>query len=302
MPEGPAPPRITTNPHQLNEPDWDAAHFRELFESLASEAVTADDIRQRAQATWVTGQQQRVEAWDAQEAEDVRREEERQHLQQEEDRLKEEQMRKREEEARKASKAKEVRQTPRLKPLVANLMVAKTSEPMASIYAVHKTDTFDYVELWYWTKEGCDEARTTNFSVDPNTLTLASIDNQVVLKPSNASRPSRRAIPDRQLQWSQVSIGKSGLLKQMAKSGWPQQHIEALGVFYLELDSHNLRHEVMGEQAVLAYADEVRREWFLALKPNSPRDAFDIGVINAERLDKIHRRLLNRRQGQSVEL
>ncbi|KAH6913670.1 hypothetical protein BKA70DRAFT_1096829 [Coprinopsis sp. MPI-PUGE-AT-0042] len=302
MPEGPAAPRITVDPHQQQEPDWNAVYFLQVFEGLASEAVSVDDIRQRTRAAWAADRQQRIEAWDAQEAEDIRQEEERQRLQQEEDRLNEEEVRKRAEEARNASGRKESRQPRTFKPLAANQMVAKDSEPVASNYAVHKTEAFDYVELWYWTKEGCDEARVTNISTDPDALTLAKIDNQVVLKPSNVSRPSRKVVPDGQLLWSQISVGKSGLLKQMAKSGWPQQYIASLGAFYLELESHAIRHEVMGEQAVIAYADEVRREWFSAIKPNSPKVAFNIGIINEDRLDKIHCRLLNQQQGRSIEL
>lgn len=181
-------------------------------------------------------------------------------------------------------------------------MVSKTSEPIASNYAMHKIDNFDYVELWYWTKEGCEEAQTNDVSDDPNTLTLSKVEEQVVLKPINVSKPSSRAVPDRQLLWNQLSIGKAGMLKQMTKSGWPSEHLTSLGAFYLELKSHNLRHELLGKLAVIAYADEVRQEWFQALKPNSTKACFDIGVINEDRLDSIHRRILNQRQGRLVEM
>ncbi|KAH6911772.1 hypothetical protein BKA70DRAFT_1384924, partial [Coprinopsis sp. MPI-PUGE-AT-0042] len=181
-------------------------------------------------------------------------------------------------------------------------MVPTDSDPIPSNYAINKVDQRDWVELWYFTREGCMEARTTSLSDDQESfaVTKDGSSGHAVFKPMNVSKPSSKAIPDGQLSWAQMSIGKAGLLKQMEKSGWATDYVQSLAMMYFELEVHTMRHRLYGEQTVILYADEVRREWSLAIKHTSAIEPFNIGRINEERLNKIYREVLNLQQTRTI--
>ena len=61
----------------------------------------------------------------------------------------------REEEAEKKEKEKK---KPKLKEFVANKPVKDTTQLRPSHYAIHKLDEWEYMELYYFTLEGCTEA------------------------------------------------------------------------------------------------------------------------------------------------
>ncbi|KAF8970302.1 hypothetical protein BDZ97DRAFT_1902045 [Flammula alnicola] len=182
----------------------------------------------------------------------------------------------------------------------ANKPVASSSIPHPSNFALNKLREHDYVELHYFTPEGCAEATRYDRTVAQDAFTFARVDDIMALKPYAAFKPSMKAIPDDQLTWRQMSTAKTPLLHYMSETGWPEAHIVSLATFYLNLENHGMRFERDGEAALLAYHAEVRREWHDALKGTNRGPAFDISIINEERLQRTLGNILNQRQSIGV--
>ena len=108
-------------------------------------------------------------------------------------------------------------------------------------FTIHKLKERDYVELHYFTLEGCTEDLKHNHTIAQDTFTFTKADDSLLLKPMASHKPSNKVTPDEDLTWHQMSIGKTTLLHHMGRTGWPDQYIMALTEFYLNLESHPMR-------------------------------------------------------------
>ena len=55
--------------------------------------------------------------------------------------------------------------------------------PRPAPFAINKLDNFEYVELWYFTPEGCADASDFSKSSADEAFGLAQIDDVMALKP-----------------------------------------------------------------------------------------------------------------------
>jgi len=161
-----------------------------------------------------------------------------------------------------------------------------------SKYALKKLADYDYVELYYFTVDACKDAAEYERTMAEDAFTLSKIDDTMALKPLNSYKASTKAVPDARLSWQEVSIAKTKLLQCMQEAEWPAKHVMALAGFYVNLDSHEIREEEGGEQVLVQYQAEVRREWMDALIGNGTQKPFDISIVNEERIRRIAAKLL----------
>jgi hypothetical protein len=279
-------------------PDFDSDTFKMAFNPLVTEENTLESIIRKARDAWSEDHQARLVNWQRQQEED---EEAARHLAEEQER-EEREIRRAQEEAARLEKLEKEKKKPKVKAFVTDKPVGTVSAPRVSPYAQAKVRALDYVEVHYFTDEGRAEAKYQDRTTSDATMALTQEDGKVFLTPAAAHKPSTKVVPDEQLTWRQMSIGKTGLLQVMKKEGWPQEHVIALAQFFLEIDSHRLRSEPNGEEALLLYAAEVRREWHEQLKSTDEDvQPFDISVINEERLRNIYDTLLSRKKAKSIE-
>ncbi|CAA7270001.1 unnamed protein product [Cyclocybe aegerita] len=261
------PPRITQDPHLVQPPDFESEQFRALYATLATAERTVDAIIADSQNAWTQNNDAQRVAWNAQVEQD--------HAE--------------EEEARAAQRRGKLRST-----------VGKLSSRRPSRYAIHKIEQLEYVELYYFTKEACLEAERTEYSVARGTFTLMADGENVLAKPAAAYKPSTKVVQDENLEWRQIIKAKDYMLEAMVDAGWPEEHVMALGVFFLELDKHPISDLEGGETAVLLYQARIRRRWMEDLKSTNDEEVFDISVVNDKRLDEMYSEVLNLRQAQGL--
>ena len=132
-----------------------------------------------------------------------------------------------------------------------NKMVGDFFMPHPSQFAVGKFKSFSFIELWYFTKEGCSKAQETNRTLPEDTYSIMWVDDLVTLKPVTAFKASKNAISDANLTWRQMNIGKNMILCYMEICNWPQKHTESFARFYLHLEL----------DLQLAYQAKVRCQW-----------------------------------------
>lgn len=152
---------------------------------------------------------------------------------------------------------------PRLPPIVPGSKSLTAFLPRLSAFALEKLRKFEYVPLWYFTKQGqrvADEDR----SGDDDSLVLTRIeDNSLALRPANC--PSPDALEDHQLTWEQLLDCHIFFLKWLQASNWPLDYCKLLATFFRIVD-HDSEGISDGKETLLLYQARMRRIWHQEIK------------------------------------
>ena len=68
-------------------------------------------------------------------------------------------------------------------------------------------------------------------------------------------------IPDVDLSWRQMNIGKNTMLRHMELCNWPPKHIDSFARFYLHLELDPMRSHCNREWVLITYQAKVRCQW-----------------------------------------
>ncbi|KAG1818049.1 uncharacterized protein BJ212DRAFT_1269565, partial [Suillus subaureus] len=166
--------------------------------------------------------------------------------------------------------------------------VGDTLAPHPSQYMTQKLNNFEYIELLYFSPDGCKEALCTACSVADD-FSLTRVNDQLTIRPAYAFKASKAAIADHDLPFSTFLCSKNLFLMQLSKAKWPQMHIDALLLFFWHLENHSIHnHSNLGDLVILHYALWVRQDWHDCLKQD---EAFNIAIINKILLHSINKEL-----------
>ncbi|KAF8546504.1 hypothetical protein OG21DRAFT_1580388 [Imleria badia] len=225
----------------------------------------AEQSIDRLNTTWDAEHDTHVEAWNLQ------REAEQRERDEEQERLKEA---KAEKERKDAEKKK-----PKISDFNERRAPPSTIDPRPSQYAIQKISTFDFVELWYFSPEGCSDTICNQKSQADDAFGLTNSHDILTLCPIAAVKASRLARFDHDLSFSEMLQAKNLFLCQIKQHVWPSKHINALAEFFWNLENHPIRNNENGDTITLTYASHIRRQWHDDLK-NNVGDAFNIVLIN----------------------
>ncbi|KAG2147225.1 hypothetical protein BD769DRAFT_1345936 [Suillus cothurnatus] len=256
--------------------------------------TTHQAVAERLKDAWTAGHELRVLEWNRQREEEAQAEAEveRVHAAHEE-----EERRAKEAEAEKEHLESE-RKKPKMNGFSANATVGDAIAPRPSQYAIQKLNNFKYVELWYFSPDGCKEAMKTSRSIADDTFSLAKIDEQLTICPASAFKASRSALPDHELPFSVFLRAKNLFLTQANTAKWPQTHIDALALFFWHLENHSIwNNSELGDLVVLHYASRVRLDWHDRLKWD---EGFNIGIINENLLWSINEEIWDRVRSRTL--
>lgn len=253
-------PRLLRDPALDEMPDFDSEDFTTPFAALVSEENSLDSIIQRAKDAWTASHRKKVEEWERQVEAD--KEDERL-LQEQQEREAEENQRAMEEQERQ-QKAELDKKRPKVKDFVPQKQASSHSVSRPSQFAINKIKNLEYCEKWYFTPQGCEDARIADRTTSTSSLTLAQGKTGLVLTPASIHKPSNKVVPDEKLTWRDMSVAKAVMLRMMQNEpNWPKTHVLALVTFNMELDNHPLRQQQHGEEALLVYMAEIRKEWVI---------------------------------------
>ncbi|KAL6300321.1 hypothetical protein BKA93DRAFT_829148 [Sparassis latifolia] len=122
-----------------------------------------------------------------------------------------------------------------------------------SAYTLEKVRKFEYVELWYFLKEGWDDAYEAQHSTADDAFSITCVENVMALKPIMSSRASRNIVKDQDLTWRQMSMAKAQYLFEIRKADWPPKHYTTILNFFFALENHEYRRCDNGEISLLHY-------------------------------------------------
>lgn len=287
-------PRIASDPALDIEPDFTSATFEGIRNRIIGNTqLTHDEAANELATGWQQDRDIRLAAWTLQVNEETRlaaeaAQAERELLEQERVLLEQEA----EKERRETEKKK-----PKINDFQAGASVGDTLTHRPSQYAIHKLKSFEYVELWYFSPDGCREAADEAKSAADSTFGFTKVDDFIALKPVAAFKPSRKVIQDHSLEWRQFDMAKNSFLLYMNKLKWPEKHQRAITMFFMNVVSHPQRSEPFGERALLLYAARVRRDWHDTLALDN---AFDISVFNTTLLKNLAEEVWNKLRLESL--
>ena len=156
--------------------------------------------------------------------------------------------------------------------------------PHPSQYAIQKFKQFEYVELWYFSPDGYHEATRESCSTADDALGIAKSDEVLTLKSVASIKASKNALLDHELPMMDFLQAKNTFLQQAKLASWPEKHLNALLLFYWNLENHSIRSVARGDEIILTYASRICRHWHDDLKTGT---AGNIAVINAHLIQTI---------------
>ncbi|KAG1775770.1 hypothetical protein EV702DRAFT_946870, partial [Suillus placidus] len=190
--------RLLGDPNGNICPDFMDERYRASRTVFVTANTTDDQAAVTLRAIWVTTNEALCVQWQQQVAEDERLRAKQQRLAQEEEEHQTQALRLEEETAqadeRKKNRIKYHVLPERPRPNAA------LDEVLVSDFAMRKIDKGLYVEIYYWTNDGLDDA-LTNYSTkdDDGMIPTTGEDGSTVWTSAAATRPSTKVIPDRNL-------------------------------------------------------------------------------------------------------
>lgn len=284
--------RIINNPHLEVMPNHAGPHYEALQNALTQNEMTPEQAIQALNNSWAQNHAARVEAWEQQVEEDTAAAAALVQQQPQPDQQPSLDPLPQEEERAEGEKKKL-----KMKDFDEATTVGNYIAPRPAQYALRRVEDFEYVELWYFTPEGCSDATQLQLTQNNDTFGFTKVDDMVSLKSISSLKASKNVIPDAELSFRQVSMAKNAFIPLMTKYQWSEKAINAFAQLFTQLELHPFRQREFGERALITYQARVRREWHDQLKLGS---AFNIGVLNNDLLQSIYRELLDKAQLRSL--
>jgi hypothetical protein len=174
--------------------------------------------------------------------------------------------------------------------IVSDLSNLRSDRPRPSAFALRKLEAFEYVELWYFSTDGCADACFAANTSNDEALGLIQAEDGITLQ--KVPKRSKKAVQDESLTWEQLSIAKGNFLFHIQYvTKWPEPIVASFSTFYFNLDNHPIKAEPLGNETLLHYHAQVRRDWFDTFKRSPTGDTFNISIIDKNILLDINARL-----------
>ncbi|KAF7348033.1 Reverse transcriptase/ribonuclease H [Mycena sanguinolenta] len=272
---------LTVDPNLQFCPDFTSSDYDDIRQNIAANGALDDaGAAEKLRTAWTSSNTAKKLVWDQQ----VQRDRDaadaiRQAREQEAENLRLAAEKEAETERKEAEKKK-----PKLADFDDNRGVGDRITIRPSPFAVKKLDEFSYIELYYFTPEGCTDAADQQRAVAEEGFALSRTDDALALRPISSFKASRNVIKDVDLTWRQMEMGANGLLEQMTRSKWPTRHTASVATFFYTLTRHPSRELDHGESILLIYQARARREWHDSLKKDT---GFNLALFNDNLLRSI---------------
>ncbi|KIK84529.1 hypothetical protein PAXRUDRAFT_79425, partial [Paxillus rubicundulus Ve08.2h10] len=232
-------------------------------------------------AAWQANRETRIAAWIAQKEADLRMAEEAEEacrlLMEEEEAVARA-------EAEREQKEME-KKKPKMNTFTPGTFVADVLVHPPSPYTLQKLNTYDFVELWYFSLASrMDAAKFSNKSQADDTFGISMVDDHLTICSITSVRASRSVLPDHELPFPEFLRAKNCFLEHARKADWPTENLDALAKFFWCMENHLLIQLPLVEKIILTYTACIRPDWHRELKAGR---GYDILVTNQHLLSMI---------------
>ena len=156
-----------------------------------------------------------------------------------------------------------------------------TTPVFASNYVLKKMEKGLYVELWYYTNEGLDDAMKTSTTTNDDAMVISrKPDGLATWETAASARDSNKVVDDKNIPWEDFCQAVPRMLLAMEEADWPADRVFMLANFWGNLQIHDLRSspDPLDQKTLLLYQARQRRLWHLAIP--SPQGAYNISIID----------------------
>ncbi|KAF8976697.1 hypothetical protein BDQ17DRAFT_1267133 [Cyathus striatus] len=280
-------PRIDKDLSEETCPDYRGEVYEDerllLIGDAERPAMTEDEAVEKLEKMWQIKHQRRVTAWNAQVAaeEEVKRQDMQQtpHPHSDEER-KDEQLTSENRQEEPQGYANAGRQR------ISTIPVNRPAQ-----YAIDKLNAQIYIELDYFTLQGCTMAKNNSSLAGADTLDFVNI----------ASMKAATDIwKDHELTWGEVNQAQHTMIKYMTRAEgniWSKEIIKSLMSFYMQLDGHSIWQEEYGDEVLVIYQARARREWY---DMGIHGEGMNLAIINDGLLINIQQKIVTKKAADSV--
>jgi hypothetical protein len=222
------PERLTRDPSQDVRPDFRAPAYVAIRDAMTAGGILSkEEAVDALTASWTRDHEERVERWGEQQREEEEaRDREANNLQQEEApphrQVPPNPPAREEQPARERSPAIPEDEEPitetkprKLNPLRKGKEIARTSIAQPSAYALRKLKNKEYIELWYFTEKGCEDARGAVSSNPSDVFAISRIAGSLAFRSLDSTTASKAVVPDENLSMKDITVGQKLLLQHM---------------------------------------------------------------------------------------
>ncbi|KAF8809340.1 hypothetical protein BYT27DRAFT_7094779, partial [Phlegmacium glaucopus] len=189
--------RIAQDPHLEILPNHSNPHYNALRALLVTTGLSEAEAILSLNQTWTNAHGDRIAVWDQQVQDDALAQEEAVRIAEEQERgvreLKEREM--------EIEKSELERKKPKMNDFDNDQAIDDFILPRPAAFALRRLDDFDYVELWYFSQEGCVDASINHHTQHEDTFGLTKVDEMLSLRPVASLKASKNVIPDAELSW-----------------------------------------------------------------------------------------------------
>ena len=217
--------RIGNDPNLEAKLDFLSPAFEPLRQLLiaAELELTPEQAAERLLVPWRADHETRVQCWQEQLEADRRAEEE----QAQRGRGRHAEGLEEQEPAGVVERQKDDEKKPKVVNWDENSQVRNAIIDRPSQYAIHRLKNFEYIPLWYFCQEGCRDAMEDAAAAGSEALGLTKTVNGLAFLPAAAGRPSKRAIQDHELTWSQFDLAYTSFIMHIQTYKWPEHYVDA---------------------------------------------------------------------------
>jgi hypothetical protein len=275
--------RLQFNPNLLECPDFASPVYTAARAPFINGDVTEEVAIQRLKDIWTAGNEADRIRWQTQSNEDDALRAEQLRLQTEADNLRVQA----EVEEAEALRKEDVKKNKSKYIPIPDRDVPTVAPVFASNFAVRKMQKGLYVEMWYYTNAGLDEALRNSNAADDEAMAMLRLANgSTAWVPAAAARTAAAVTDDKNILWEDFCQAAPRMIVAMEEADWPQERVTMLAKFWGNLQIHELRssRDPLDQRTLIVYQAEQRRLWHLAI--SSPQGAYNISRINEDILRK----------------
>ncbi|KAF8439451.1 hypothetical protein L210DRAFT_3646226 [Boletus edulis BED1] len=153
----------------------------------------------------------------------------------------------------------------------------------------------EYISLYFFTNKGLTDAQSLSHSINEDAFALLP-DEQGLhsFVPITTAKAKQSIIENCDLTWTQIDEATHHMIQAMKEAEWPEEHIQALFGFWMNLGMHDWRHDVdeSAHQALIIYQATYHRCWQDTLGTTS---SFNLKHIDQEALMRIKVKIIDQK-------
>ncbi|KAG1741379.1 hypothetical protein EDD22DRAFT_786723, partial [Suillus occidentalis] len=158
-------------------------------------------------------------------------------------------------------------------------------------YALWKMDKGKYVELWYFTNDGLEEANC-KITVDNDAMIMSMlVDGSSAWVIAASTHDACAVLNDEDLPFEEFCQAYPRMTTMMEETDWPEDRVRMMVKFWRNIQIHrfcSLRASI-GQKALLTYQAEQRKCWHITVKTSvSP---YDLSLVNEKVLEEMRERV-----------